>query len=82
MSQSQQQMQAADIQEEEIRMSISLPYVEGTREKLPRTLKSHKIKSTFYKESTLRKVICKLKGPIAKEGKTISFMKLTVVTAK
>ena len=31
---SQQQMQATDIQEEEIRMTINLPYVEGTSEKL------------------------------------------------
>ena len=30
----QQQTQAADIQEEEIRMSINLPYAEGTSEKL------------------------------------------------
>ena len=34
LSQSQQQMQATDIQEEEIRMTINLPYVEGTSEKL------------------------------------------------
>ena len=32
LSQSHQQMQATDIQEEEIRMSINLPYVEGTSE--------------------------------------------------
>ena len=31
--QSQQQTQATDIQKEEIRMSINLPYVEGTSEK-------------------------------------------------
>ena len=34
LSQSQQQTQATDIQEEEIRMIINLPYVEGTSEKL------------------------------------------------
>ena len=34
LSQSQQQTQATDIQEEEIRMSINLPYVEVTSEKL------------------------------------------------
>ena len=32
--QSQQQAQATDIQEEELGMSINLPYVEGTSEKL------------------------------------------------
>ena len=34
LPQSQQQMQDTDIQEEEIRKSINLPYVEGTSEKL------------------------------------------------
>ena len=33
LSQSQQQAQARDILEEEIGMSINLPYAEGTREK-------------------------------------------------
>ena len=47
LSQSQQLMQATDIQEEEIRISISLPYVEGTSEKLRGILRSHKIRSTF-----------------------------------
>ena len=42
LPQLQQQMQAADIQEEEIRMSINLPYVEGISEKLWCTLRSHK----------------------------------------
>ena len=42
LSQLQQQTQAADIQEEEIRMSINLPYVEGTIKKLRRILRSHK----------------------------------------
>ena len=40
--------QATDIQEEEIRMSINLPYVEGTSEKLRRLLRSHKIRLTLY----------------------------------
>ena len=44
----QQQMQATSIHEEEIRMSINLPYVEGTGENLRRILRSHKIRSTFY----------------------------------
>ena len=46
--QSQQLTQATDIQEEEIRMSINLPYVEGISEKLRRIPISHKIRSTFY----------------------------------
>ena len=45
LSQSQQLMQATDIQEEEISMSINLPHVEGTSEKLRRILKgSQRIK--------------------------------------
>ena len=47
LPQSQQLTQATDIQEEEIRMSINLPYVEGTSENLRRILRSHKIKSNF-----------------------------------
>ena len=39
--------QATDIQEEEIKMSINSPYVEGTSEKLWRIPRSHKIRSTF-----------------------------------
>ena len=58
LSQTQQQTQATDIQKEEIRMSINLPYVEATSEQLRCTLRSHKIRSTFYTESTLRKLLC------------------------
>ena len=50
---SQQLTQATDIQEQEIRMSINLPYVEGTSEKLRCILRSHKIGSTFYTEKAL-----------------------------
>ena len=82
LSQPQQQRQATDIQEEEIRMSTNLPYVEGTSEKLRCTLRSHKITSTFYTESTLRKLLCKPKDRAATEDRTVSFMKLTKVTAK
>ena len=46
-----QQTLATDIQEEEIRMSINLPYVEGNSEKLRRILKSYKIRSTVYTAS-------------------------------
>ena len=61
LPQLQQLMQATDIQEEEIRMSINLPFVEGTSEKLRHIVRSHKIKSTFYIEKTLHKLLCKPK---------------------
>ena len=63
-------------------MSINLPYVEGTSEKLRGILRSHKIRSTFNNESTFRKLLCKPKDRVATKDKTISFMKLTIVTAK
>ena len=69
MPQSNQLTQATDIQEEEIRMSINLPYVEGTSEKLRRILRSHKIRSTFYTENTLCKLLCKIKNRVATEDK-------------
>ena len=50
-------------------MSINLPYVEGTSEKLWCILRSHKIWATFYTESTLRKLICKPKDRVAAEDK-------------
>ena len=61
LPQSQQLTQATDIQDEEIRISINLSYVDGTSEKLWRILRSHKIRSTFYTEMTLRKLLCKPK---------------------
>ena len=67
MSQSQQLTQVTDIQEEEIRISINLSYVEGTSENLWRILRSHKIRSTFYTEMTLRKLLCKPKDRVATE---------------
>ena len=69
MPQSEQQTQATDILGEEIRMSINLPYVEGTSEKLWRILRSHKIRSPLYTETTLRKLLCKPKDPVAIEDK-------------
>ena len=66
---SQQLTQATDIQEEEIRMSINLPHVEGTSEKLRRILICHKIRSTFYTEMTLRKLLCKPTDRVATEDK-------------
>ena len=50
-------------------MNINLPYVEGASETLRRILKSHKIRSTFYTESTLRKLLCKPKDLVATEDK-------------
>ena len=47
LSQSQQQTQVINIQEQEIRMNISLPYVESFSEKLRRLLRPHKIRSNF-----------------------------------
>ena len=46
--QSQQKKESTVIQEEEIRMSIHLQYVEGTSEKLGHIPRSHKIRSTFH----------------------------------
>ena len=50
-------------------MSINLPYVEGTSEKLWRILRSHKIRSTFYTENTLCKLPCKPEDRVATEDK-------------
>ena len=51
-------------------MSINLPYVEGTSEKLRRVLKFHKVRSTFYTENILRKLLCKPKDRVATEDKS------------
>ena len=56
LSQSQQQNQAG-IQEEEIRMSLNLPYIEGTGVKLRQILKS------------MRNLLCKLKHRVATEDR-------------
>ena len=48
LSQSKQQTQATDIQEDNIKLSINSPHVEGTREKLWCILKSHKVRFTLY----------------------------------
>ena len=50
-------------------MSVDLPYVESTSGKLRRILRSHKIRSTFYTESTFCTLFCKLKGRVATEDK-------------
>ena len=69
LPQSQQLTQATDIQEEEIRISINLRYLECTSEKLQRILRSHKIRWTFYTEMTLCKLLCKPKDRVATEDK-------------
>ena len=69
LPQSQQLMQATDILEEETKTSINLPYVEGTSENLRHIFRSHKIRSTFYTEMTLRKLLCKPKDQVATEDK-------------
>ena len=50
-------------------MSINLPHVEGNGEKLQRILRCRKIRSTFYTESTLRKLLFKPKDRVAAEDK-------------
>ena len=54
-------MQATNIQEEGIRMSINLPHIEGASEKLWHILRSYKIRSIFYTENALHKFLCKPK---------------------
>ena len=43
--------------------------IDNTCEKLRRILKSHKIRYTFYTESTLRKLLYKPKDRVAREEK-------------
>ena len=69
INKSKQQRQATCIHEEEIRMSINVLYVKGAGEKLQRILRSHKIRSTFCTESSLRKLVCKAKDRVATEDK-------------
>ena len=76
LPQSQQLMQATDIQEEEIRVSMNLPYIGGTSEKLQRIPRSHRIRSTFYTENTLRKLFCKPKNWVATEDKNNFFYEI------
>ena len=74
LSQSQQQMQATDIQEDEIKMSINFPHVEGTSEKLRLILRSHKIRSTFNAENTFCKLLCKPEDRVATDnGSNIAY---------
>ena len=82
MLQSKQKLQATNIQEEKIRISVDLPCVEDTSGKPRHILGSHKIRSTFYTKRTLRKLLCKPKDQVGTADKKISFMKYTVVTVK
>ena len=50
-------------------MSKNLLYIEGTSENLRHILRSHKIRSTFYTENTLHKLLCKPKDRVATEDK-------------
>ena len=50
-------------------MSVNLPYVEGSSQKLRRILRSHKIWSTFYTENNFRKLVSKPKDRVATEDK-------------
>ena len=58
-------MQVADIHDKEIKMSINLLYIEGTSERLRRILRSHKIRSIFYTDNSLHKLLCKPKDRVA-----------------
>ena len=51
-------------------MSINLPYVESTSEKLRFIPRSHKIRPTFYTESTLLKLFYKPKDRVASEDES------------
>ena len=50
-------------------MSINLLYVEGTSEKVWRMLRSHKMRTNFYTENILLKLLCKPKDQEATEDK-------------
>ena len=61
--------QATNIQEEEIRMSINLPYIEGTTEKLWHKFRYLKTRAAFYNENILCNIFCKPKDRVATEDK-------------
>ena len=50
-------------------MKINFPYIELTSEKLRCMLRSHKIRSTFYTENILRKLLFKTKDLLTTGGK-------------
>ena len=70
LSQSQQQMQATYIQEDEIRMSINLSHVQGTNDKLwPAYAQISHNKIHLLYCSTLHKILCKKRDQIATDDK-------------
>ena len=52
-----------------VKFPVEEESIDNTSEKLRRILKSHKIRSTFYIESTLRKLLYKPKERVAREEK-------------
>ena len=50
-------------------MSVNVPHVSGTSEKLRRILRSHRIRSIFYNENTLLQLLFKLKDQVVTEHK-------------
>ena len=82
LPQSQKLTQATDIQDEVTKMSINLPYVEGTCEKPQRILRSHKIRSNFHTGKTLRKLLCKPKDRVATEHKNKIVYQIVLMTVK
>ena len=50
-------------------MNIIYPYVEGTSEKQQRKLRSQKIRSTYYTENTLHKLLCNPKDRVSTKDK-------------
>ena len=50
-------------------MSINLPYVEGSGEKLRCILRSHKIRSSSHTDNILHKLLCKHEDQVATENK-------------
>ena len=63
-------------------MNINLPYVEGVSEKLRRILRFHKIRSTFYTKSTLRKLLSNSKDRDLTENKNNIVYKIGCSTCK
>ena len=74
MSRLQQQTQATYIQEEEIRMSINYRALKVLVQNY--SVYSNLARFTFYTESTLRKVLCKLIDQVAAEGKNNIFYEI------
>ena len=57
-------------------MSIQLPYVKGTNEKLRHIPRTRKIKFTFYTENSLHKLLCKSKDRVATDYKSNNVYKI------